>query len=182
MPDGSSHNLTIDSQKPTTSIDQLATITSWLTNHLPTQDHRASVADALKVAIPGLDIDALCTEPVNENGYSRNVLYTDPNGRFSILGLKWYPGAETPIHGHNAWGCVGVLSGTVQCETYDYCCDSKSVHSTGLVTGTPGVVATVNPNPEGIHRIFNDSDTPATTLHIYGLDLAQEDQSVNVWY
>ncbi len=50
------------------------------------------------------------------------------------------------------------------------------------VTGTPGVVATVNPNPEGIHRIYNSSDQPAVTLHIYGMDLSMEEHDLNVLY
>ncbi|WP_286830654.1 MULTISPECIES: cysteine dioxygenase [Kordiimonas] len=145
--------------------------------------HKDEIAHLMEHVLPRIELEDFADTPVNARGYRRKVLYAHPSGFFSVLQLEWQPGAETPVHGHNAWGCVGVISGEIGCETYDRCNASEGgVRSNGKIMAGAGAVATVNPNPEGIHRLFNPTDKVATTLHIYGMDLSANPCAINVPY
>lgn len=173
-----------------TQLSKLIDETSALTRELDDANHRPAVACLLRLALPHVNMMNPSEDLVNEHGYSRQMLYTDPDGRFSVMALRWLPGACTPIHGHNAWGCVGVLEGEVGCETFEHkSCESQTgvpeapcLVSTGKLLAGPGTVATVDPDPCGIHRIFNPTTTLATTLHIYGMDLEDKPDGLNKWY
>jgi len=117
-----------------------------------------------------------------ERNYGREMVYLDPLKRFTLLVLRWKPGAATPIHGHNAWGVVGVSCGDLEIVCYDLDESDMSVAETQRVTGTAGDVACVNPAPEGIHTIGNCSDEEAYSIHIYGMDLSSEPEKINVYY
>ncbi|MCJ9427660.1 cysteine dioxygenase [Kordiimonas marina] len=150
-------------------------------------DHRAAVASLMRLALPHVGIPDFSDTPVNDGGYARKMLHIHPHGHFSVLAVRWMPGANTPVHGHNAWGCVGVLEGEIGCETYccreDACeCSMAFLSSTGLIRAGAGAVATVGANPEGIHRLFNPTEKEAITLHIYGMDLSRDPLAINVPY
>jgi len=158
-----------------------------LTTCVAEADRRYAVACLLRLALPYIGTLDFSDTPVNGQGYARKMLYTHPRGHFSVLAVRWMPGANTPIHGHNAWGCVGVLDGEIGCETYccreDACeCSMEFLSSTGLIRAGKGAVASVGPNPEGIHRLFNPTEKEAVTLHIYGMDLSHDPVAINVLY
>lgn len=173
-----------------TQLSKLINETGALTRELDCCSHRPAVAALLRLAIPHVNLMQGDGEPVNEHGYSRQMLHTDPDGKFSVLAIRWTPGACTPIHGHNAWGCVGVLEGEIGCETFAHKTDcslpgvaeAPDLVSTGKLLAGPGTVATVDPDPCGIHRIFNPTASAATTLHIYGMDLDERPEGLNKWY
>ncbi|WP_262695828.1 cysteine dioxygenase family protein [Kordiimonas aquimaris] len=176
-------------------LSRLIDETSNVTRALDGTNHRITVASLLRLALPHVEKIELDNSPINENGYSRHMIYADPAGRFSIIAVKWMPGACTPVHGHNAWGCVGVVNGEIGCETYEHknggCpegyepekeLDVTDLVSTGKIIAGPGKVASVEPDPCGIHRIFNPTNAPATTLHIYGMNLSENPDGLNKWY
>lgn len=178
-----------------THLSRLVNETTNVTSKLDAKNHREMVACLLRLALPSVNMMPIDDTQYNENGYARHLIYADPAGRFSILALKWLPGACTPIHGHNAWGCVGVLEGEIGCETYahkdggcpegyepDAELDAAELISTGRILAGPGTVASVEPDPCGIHRIFNPTNSPAITLHIYGMNLAANPDGLNKWY
>jgi len=145
--------------------------------------HKDEITRLMERVLPHIKLDDFSDTPVNARGYRRKVLYSHPSGFFSVLQVEWHPGAETPIHGHNAWGCVGVVSGEIGCETYAQCDKGENgVRSTGKITAGKGAIATVNPNPEGIHRLFNPTDKITTTIHVYGMDLSDNPCAINVPY
>ena len=173
-----------------TQLSKLIDETSTLTRELDGTNHRAAVACLLRLALPHVNTMPPSENAVNEHGYARQILHSDPNGLFTVMALHWLPGACTPIHGHNAWGCVGVLEGEVGCETFNHrTCETQEcvpeapcLVSTGKLLAGPGTVATVDPDPCGIHRIFNPTQVPATTLHIYGMGLEKDPNALNKWY
>ena len=141
------------------------------------------VAEALGPVLATEDL--LCDE-LREPGaekYRKHVLYADPAKRFTLLALVWQPGQGTDIHGHTAWGAVGVYEGnpTVVC----YACEK---HEGGQVTATetknlrckPGDTATVRPGLCDTHRICNDSASLVITLHAYGRDLIVDPDAINI--
>jgi|GEM_PF-4135343 len=114
--------------------------------------------------------------------YGRELMYLDPAKRFTILVLRWLPGAATRIHGHNAWGVVGVHSGNLTIRCYDLLDDTSLVSQTMQVVGSAGDVSIVGPAPKGIHAISNETDSEAYSVHIYGMDLSVEPEGINVYY
>lgn len=164
------------------SLSRLISETDVMTRTVGAELCRSATESLMRLAIPYIDVEKLVDVPANERGYARKLLYTHPQGLFSVLALRWMPGACTPVHGHNAWGCVGVVDGEIGCETYKTDCDCKTVESTGIIRAGKGAVASVDPNPCGIHRLFNPTDRISHTLHIYGMDLSENPFAINVPY
>ncbi len=116
------------------------------------------------------------------DGYRRHLLYVSPDKSFSVMSVVWQPGQRSPVHGHTAWGAVGVYSGKPFCENY-------SAEQTGYGSITyqqletirlkPGDLATVDAGLGTIHRIGNDGFSPAVTVHIYGKDLLANPAAIN---
>mgnify|MGYP006282901563 CR=1 FL=1 len=111
--------------------------------------------------------------------YRRHVLYADPRGRFTVLSVVWRPGQGTPVHGHTAWGAVGVYAGTPSVANYRLVCDGAAELACEAVCA-PGDVSCVQPGIDYPHRVCNASDDVAITVHTYGRDLTEDPASINI--
>jgi len=151
--------------------------------HRPDQESLgASAADALKPLLA--DPELLYPEHFQASAecYCRHVLHRDPYGRFTILALVWRPQQYTPIHGHTAWGAVGVYRGTPDVESYrfnrsgmEFCLQPSS---SGRCA--PGDTLFVRSGLDDIHRIANRSQQDVVTIHIYGCDLVRHPRDLNI--
>ena len=119
-----------------------------------------------------------CCEP-GEEGYRRHLLYADPAGRFTVLAVVWRPGQGTPIHGHTAWGVVGVYQGNPSVANYRYR-DGQTPVFVGQHCCQPGDVTHVTAGVSHPHRVFNDGDDIAITIHTYGRDLTLDPTAINI--
>ena len=113
-----------------------------------------------KLVVQGHWLPEDCCEPGDEC-YRRHVLYGDPAGRFTVLAVVWRPGQGTPLHGHTAWGAVGVYRGYPSVATYRYV-DGEMPVPTGEYHCKPGDVCHVTPGTAEPHRVFNASDDIAS--------------------
>jgi predicted metal-dependent enzyme (double-stranded beta helix superfamily) len=104
----------------------------------------------------------------SHENYARHLLYSDPEGRFSVLSLVWDHGQRSPVHGHYCWCAVGVYQGRLTETSYQ---ESFTGGLPALVGKTPRGVGSVSfePAASGIHRISNDSGEVAISLHVYGV-------------
>lgn len=123
-------------------------------------------------------LPADCREP-GDDSYRRHVLYADPLGRFTVLSVVWRPGQGTPVHGHTAWGAVGVYSGTPGVANYRLVRDG-AVEPACEATCTAGDVTCVQPGIDYPHRVYNAGDEIAITIHTYGRDLLADPASINI--
>jgi predicted metal-dependent enzyme (double-stranded beta helix superfamily) len=98
---------------------------------------------------------------------------------FSMLALVWQPGQLTRIHDHLCWCVVYVVQGN-EVET-QYRDDGGFLTETETVVNPVGSVSALAP-PGDIHRIHNDSDRTAISLHIYGIDLRVAGSSARRFY
>lgn len=115
--------------------------------------------------------------------YARHVLYADPLRRFTILSLVWQPGQGTPVHGHTAWGAMGVYEGELTVTNYQLTTHGLPVlecHPGQPLRAGPGLTAGVLPGLGDIHRIANESGHGAISIHVYGKDLLQDPASLNI--
>ena len=150
-------------------------------DYFPTKDLEKAIKPFLGRAelLDGVRLNAV------DGGYDRTVLYSDPDGRFTILALIWSPGAKTPIHGHHAWGTVGVHSGCLGVACYEkHQADNGTVvlEQTRDIQTQAGDIASVHPDPEGIHKIYNDSQGLSVSIHVYGMDLTEQPGGINKVY
>ena len=126
-------------------------------------------------------LEALTHEQVEgrcEN-YTRNLLYADPAGRFSVLALVWRKGQVTPIHGHWTWCGFSILQGELMEDHFDWDAVRGCARFERRVTCA---LNSVEASPAGltdIHRLGNYSDTTAISLHIYGVGAGQVATHVN---
>ncbi|MCC5793688.1 MAG: cysteine dioxygenase family protein [Chromatiales bacterium] len=115
--------------------------------------------------------------------YARHLLYADPLRRFSILALVWLPGQATPVHGHTAWGAMGLYRGRLEVTNYQLSTGGLPVlecHSREVIHVQPGQCAAVQPGLDDIHRISNCSGETAISIHVYGMDLLRDPASLNI--
>ncbi len=119
-----------------------------------------------------------CCRP-GEDTYRRHLLYADPEGRFTILSVVWRPGQSTPVHGHTAWGAVGVYRGTPGVSNYrlhrerglEMVCDA---------TCSAGDISCVRAGIDYPHRVYNAGADIAITIHTYGRDLVDDPGAINI--
>jgi len=144
-------------------------------------------AAAAKAALRGYVCDPALLAPMHKQGdndnYKRHLLYAAPDGSCTVLALVWLPGQITPIHGHTAWGAVGVYEGQPFCENYENAQNefgAISLRSKLKMRLQSGDLATVRPGIDDIHRIGNDSMQRAITIHAYGRDLLAEPGKLNI--
>ena len=137
------------------------------------------VGREMRRLVNGADwLPAECREP-GEDSYRRHVLYADPLGRFTVLSVVWRPGQGTPVHGHTAWGAVGVYSGTPGVANYRLVRDG-AVELACEATCSAGDVTCVQPGIDYPHRVYNAGDDVAITIHTYGRDLLADPASINI--
>lgn len=114
-----------------------------------------------------------------EDTYRRHVLYADPRGRFTVLSVVWRPGQGTPVHGHTAWGAVGVYNGEPSVANYRLVREG-AVRLACESVCAPGDITCVQPGIDYPHRVYNASDEVAITIHTYGRDLIADPASINI--
>ncbi len=136
---------------------------------------------------PCLSASSFLTEAQREpdpDHYRQHVLHVEDDGSFSIVALVWLPGQETPIHDHVSWCVVGVHEGQEYETLYEVERDpqgqSKLVE-TGRSVNPPGSTAALTP-PGDIHKVVNNGEQLAISLHIYGADIGKLGSSIRRRY
>jgi predicted metal-dependent enzyme (double-stranded beta helix superfamily) len=101
--------------------------------------------------------------------YRQNLLYCDPQERFSVVRFVWGPGQHTPVHDHTVWGMVGVLRGAEICEEFERDASTGKLQPTGEHRMKRGQIDLVSPTIGDIHRVSNAlADRPSVSIHVYG--------------
>ena len=115
---------------------------------------------SLKKWLDTIDVEGW-KEMVNyqEEKYCRNV-FTNST-LFDLVVICWKPGQGSPVHDHPEKGClVKILHGTLGDEL------TSADGSVKRNKYQEGDVLYIN-NDMGMHRVFNQSDQGAVSLHIY---------------
>lgn len=148
-----------------------------------TGEARQAIAELLGRHLRDPALRALRSLPPDRDHYARHLLYADPLRRYSMLALVWAPGQCTPVHGHTAWGAVGILSGGLSAVSYELRKDAAATFrccELGTVEVGPGETTTVHAGLEDVHRIANRTRHLAVSLHVYGKDLLAEPAGLNI--
>jgi 3-mercaptopropionate dioxygenase len=135
------------------------------------------VAGALKRHLPRPDVLTPQQRNGDPTGFQSQLLYTEPDGTFSILGLVWPPGQVTGIHDHVTWCVFGVIQGVEHEEVFALDEERGCLVAAGTSTNAVGDVSGFAP-PGDIHRVRNAGDETAISIHIYGTDVSRIGSSV----
>jgi 3-mercaptopropionate dioxygenase len=113
---------------------------------------------------------------VKPDGYSRRLLYRDPDLGFTALVMTWAPGQKTALHDHAGIWCVeGVLEGEMAVQRFELLEETptgefrfESREKLGAKAGSAGALI-----PPLEHHILSNSETNgiALTLHVYGSEM-----------
>jgi 3-mercaptopropionate dioxygenase len=109
--------------------------------------------------------------------FRSHVLYSEPDGSFSIVALVWRPGQMTRIHDHVTWGAFGVIQGAEYEERFTLDEEGLCLVEAGSTVNATGDVSAFAP-PGDIHRVRNTGNRAAISIHIYGTDVARLGSSV----
>jgi predicted metal-dependent enzyme (double-stranded beta helix superfamily) len=111
--------------------------------------------------------------------YSRNILYSDPLERFTILALVWRNGQFTPIHGHWTWCGFSVLRGELREEHFNWNSSKQTAEFEKRIACPDDTVKASAAGLNDIHRLGNYLPMTAISLHVYGVGERQIAQRVN---
>lgn len=98
----------------------------------------------------------------------------------SLQVFVWPPGSATRIHDHSSWGAFCCISGSIMEERYERADGSLPEHVRlkklwRLEWRREDGISTVLPYEGGIHRVYNPTQVPAISVHIYGPRLGEID-------
>lgn len=100
----------------------------------------------------------------DKDGYTRNCI--SRTEEYELILLCWSKGDETPIHGHDGQKCwVCQLKGEITEFRYEKN-DTGDLIETNRMQMSPGKLSFMN-ETMGYHKLKNDTDGPAMTLHVY---------------
>jgi 3-mercaptopropionate dioxygenase len=105
-------------------------------------------------------------------GYSRRLLYRDPELDWTAVVMTWGPGQHTALHDHAGIWCVeGVIEGEMEVIRYDLSEEREGICffvEKGHVRASIGSAGSLIP-PYEYHVLGNaHPDRLAVTLHVYG--------------
>jgi predicted metal-dependent enzyme (double-stranded beta helix superfamily) len=132
----------------------------------------AEVADRLRAWLAeGPDIAADYRRP-DPDRYVLYPLHVDREGRFSIAAAVWNVGQSTPVHGHETWGVVGILSGVEHEIAYEKPrAEGERLVPLGETNWAPGEVTVCCTTDDDVHWVSCGGAEPCVGVHIYGADI-----------
>lgn len=105
------------------------------------------------------------------------ILFRDPGRQFSLRMYLWRQNESDPIHDHNSWGVIGVVTGSLEVTGFQRLDDGSDKRHADLressrITIPAGGTCPVLMLNKGIHRTGNASN-PFTIVqvNVYGRNL-----------
>jgi predicted metal-dependent enzyme (double-stranded beta helix superfamily) len=102
--------------------------------------------------------------------YARHVLYGDPQGRFTILAIVWGPGQFSPPHAHQTWCGYAVYENALEESMFRYDAVRSKAELRSTEVRDPGYSCFAGAGLDQIHRLGNPGQSPAISIHVYGVE------------
>lgn len=127
-------------------------------------------------------LDGKFRQPVSGKPYSQYLLYTPQDEAWSLVSFVWPGGSKTPVHDHCTWGVVGVYEGEeteISYKAIEGSVQSGQVRVVERRTTvlTPGSTTHLVP-PDDIHRVWNNGDGLAVSVHVYGTNIGKHSRHI----
>ena len=137
------------------------------------------MAEGFAAVLGDAGLIPLVARVADPHRYNRHLLHADPLGRFAIVALVWGPGQFSPVHGHHAWCAYGVHAGRLSETGFSYDAVAGVAVPAGRAIRAKGAASFAYAGLTDIHKLGNDGDNEALSIHIYGLDGARVGTHVN---
>ncbi|WNC88449.1 cysteine dioxygenase family protein [Paraburkholderia sp. FT54] len=151
--------------------------------HFPEPSDSTFFARSMRIALANAaaspDLLTAAQREGSVETYRRHLLAADPRGRYAIAALVWLPQQASPVHAHHTWCGYAVLDGTLSETIFEWNGAQHCASATRTQARSAGAVSFVRGGRGGIHQLGNRSDSPAVSLHIYGVAGAQIATHVN---
>jgi predicted metal-dependent enzyme (double-stranded beta helix superfamily) len=126
----------------------------------------AAVTTALQQAVLEEDLIDLVNLVPAPDDYARQVLYSDPSRRYTIVAIAWAPGQKSAIHEHYVWSASGVCRGMLTETLYDRAAEPlRPLRTVALPRGD----TTFDWPVSGVHQVGNPGPDVAVSIHVYGI-------------
>lgn len=138
----------------------------------PLSEVESRIGELLREASKSLEsaLDANLLRPC-EDGYTRRLVYVDPDQRYSVMAMTWKPGQRTKLHDHDGlWVVESVLRGELTVDDYDHDGVDGSLHQFRLahtLSLKPGEFGSRMP-PKEHHVVKNLSSKDTVSIHVFG--------------
>lgn len=109
------------------------------------------------------------------------LLYTDPDGAFSIASLVFQPRARTTVHDHQSWVVWGTYLGREKETRYR----KREIAGAPFPKLTPswsnvfreGDISFIDPPPGDVHDVENVTDAVSVSLHVHATDIGKQERN-----
>lgn len=129
------------------------------------------VAEKLSALLDGgYRLPAEYTRPASDR-HVNYPLYIAPGDAWCIAAVVWNMGQQTPVHGHETWGVVGIYAGAerelryVKPARWDA---ETPLTPAGEQTFERGQVTVCCTTDDDVHAVTAVGDEPTIGIHIYG--------------
>lgn len=141
------------------------------------------VRQALNEALDSASSDRLVAQilsmPHSMQSYTRHILHADPSGMFTVVALRWDPRQGSPVHAHYTWCAYRVLSGELTESHFEWDRAANQAYSFNRVPRVAGQSVCGHGGMDFIHRLSNEHEQTAVSIHVYGIDSARISTHVN---
>jgi len=110
------------------------------------------------------------------------LLYTDPQGLFSIAVLVFQPRAKTAVHDHQSWVVWGTYTGRERETRYRRTeVPGKSfprLDPAWSKVFASGEISFIDPPPGDVHEVANESDDVSISIHVHATDIGKQARNI----
>lgn len=117
--------------------------------------------------------------PYSSQSYTRHVLHADPSGMFTVVALRWDPLQASPVHAHYTWCAYRVLRGVLTESHFEWDRSLEQAYLFNRIKREAGQSVCGHGGLDFIHRLGNEGDYTAVSIHVYGIDAARISTHVN---
>jgi predicted metal-dependent enzyme (double-stranded beta helix superfamily) len=128
------------------------------------------IKSALAFAVTDPDLLSPKQRQPKAGCYARHVLYSDPEGRFTVLAIVWDAGQFSPAHAHDTWCGYAVFDNALEETAFRYNAEASRAEVLRTQLRKPGYSCFADAGLDQIHRVGNSGSRPAISIHVYGVE------------
>ena len=116
-----------------------------------------------------------------DQGFCLHLLHEEANHDLAVFVIAWAPGRGLGAHNHKTWAVVAGLEGQEHETNYRRIDDGATPGFADLEVTHEGTVTAgqvVCCAPEDIHKVWNNGERVAVSLHTYGRHLNHTGRSI----
>lgn len=124
-------------------------------------------------------VEQVLALPHSNQTYTRHVLHADPAGMFTVVALRWDVNQASPVHAHYTWCAYKVLRGELTESHFEWDRSVEQAYLFNRVARPAGQGVCGHGGMDFIHRLGNEKEQIAVSIHVYGIDSARISSHVN---